>query len=105
MTLTAASYLPDQPAASSPKYLTKNIEDLTVGLVIPTHNPEGGLLDKINNERPNASTWRKLSLLSPKRDGTISEITLLRPLWWLEEQRAEIGGDVWVEVPECGISG
>ena len=103
-TLTAASH---QPATehSQPKYLTKNIEDLTVGLVIPAHNPEGGETDELNLERPNAATWRKLSLISPKRDGTMSEITLLRPLWWLEDQQAQIGSEVWVEVPECGISG
>ena len=78
---------------------------MTIGLVIPAHNPEGGETDELNLERPNATTWRKLNLISPKRDGTISEITLLRPLWWLEDQQAQIGGEVWVEVPECDISG
>ena len=73
--------------------------------MIPAYNPEGGETDVLNLERPDHVTWRKLTLISPKRDGSISEITLLRPLWWLEEQQAEIAGEVWVEVPECGISG
>jgi hypothetical protein len=87
------------------RYETKNIEDLTVGLVIPAHNPLGVEDDVLNYERPNERTWRKLNLISPKNNGTFSEITLLRPLWWLEKQQAQIGGEVWVEVPECGISG
>lgn len=91
-------------AAEKSEYVTKNIEDIRVGDVIPAMNPEGAEVDALNLERPDPETWRLLELIAPKRDGTVSEITLLRPLWWLEEQQAEVGGEVWVQVPECGIS-
>ena len=29
------------------------------------------------------SEWRKLTLRAPKRDGTVAEVVLLRPLTWL----------------------
>jgi len=102
---TVAPVLYQTEQTSATKSVTKNIEDLTVWLVIPAYNPEGGETNALNLERPNEATWRKLTFISPKRDGSTSEITLLRPLWWLEEQQAELGGEVWVEVPECGISG
>ena len=34
------------------------------------------------------SEWRKLTLRAPKRDGTVAEVVLLRPLTWLNEQRS-----------------
>ncbi len=51
------------------------------------------------------SDWRKLTLRAPKRDGTLAEVVLLRPLTWLNEQHGEVGGTVFISVPECGIDG
>ena len=49
--------------------------------------------------------WRKLTLVAPKRDGSTADVVLLRPLPWLTEQQAEVGGTVFISVPECGIDG
>ena len=49
--------------------------------------------------------WRKLTLSAPKRDGTTADVVLLRPLNWLNEQNSEVGGTVFISVPECGIDG
>ncbi len=49
--------------------------------------------------------WRKLTLRAPKRDCTTAEVVLLRPLTWLNEQHGELGGTVFISVPECGIDG
>ncbi len=51
------------------------------------------------------SDWRKLTLVAPKRDGSSADVVLLRPLQWLNEQQAEVGGTVFISVPECGIDG
>jgi hypothetical protein len=51
------------------------------------------------------SDWRTLTLRAPKRDGTTAEVVLLRPLTWLNEQYGEVGGTVFISVPECGIDG
>ena len=52
-----------------------------------------------------ASEWRKLILTAPKKNGTVSDVVLLRPLRWIEQQRAEVNGQVYISVPECGIDG
>ncbi len=49
--------------------------------------------------------WRKLTLTAPKKNGTLSDVVLLRPLRWIEHQRAEVDGQVYISVPECGIDG
>jgi len=51
------------------------------------------------------SQWRKLTLSAPKRDGTVADVVLLRPLTWLSEQQGQVGGTVFISVPECGIDG
>jgi hypothetical protein len=51
------------------------------------------------------ATWRRVRLHAPKSDGTWADVTLLRPLTWLTEHEAEVGGAVEIHVPECGISG
>ncbi|MBL4884916.1 MAG: hypothetical protein JKY95_10320 [Planctomycetaceae bacterium] len=68
--------------------------------------------------------WRLLQLEAPKDDGSISEIQMLRPLWWLEDQwhvhleNKELSAEehpfdlqklitesIYISVPECGIDG
>ena len=49
--------------------------------------------------------WRVLTLIAKKKDGSLADVRLLRPLWWLEEQHATVGGHVEIHVPECGIEG
>ena len=51
------------------------------------------------------SDWRKVTLVAPKRDGSTADVILLRPLQWLNDQQAEVGGTVFISVPECGIDG
>ena len=51
------------------------------------------------------SEWRKVTLVAPKRDGSSAGVVLLRPLPWLTEHQADVGGTVFISVPECGIDG
>lgn len=49
--------------------------------------------------------WRKLEVKLTKRDNSIAEITMLRPLWWLQLTKAREGGYLDLSVPEAGLKG
>jgi hypothetical protein len=51
------------------------------------------------------ATWRKIELRASKRDGSWAEVVLLRPVSWLEDRGARVGGTLEIAVPECGIDG
>ncbi|MEJ7595954.1 MAG: ParB/RepB/Spo0J family partition protein [Planctomycetaceae bacterium] len=93
-------------AAASPSSqieLTK-IEELTVGRRVQADSPTTELDLQFGSDVVSAD-WRKLTLVAPKRDGSTADVVLLRPLTWLNEQQAEVGGTVFISVPECGIDG
>ncbi|HVC96161.1 MAG TPA: RHS repeat-associated core domain-containing protein, partial [Pirellulales bacterium] len=93
----SASVLP----AEAPR--TKNIEDIRVGDRVLAGNPTDELDLSLGLDEPDAATWRKLVLRAPKADGTWSDIELLRPVWWLEQETRRVAGRVWITVPECDI--
>jgi len=80
------------------------IEQLVVGQRVRSDNPTAGV-DLQFGADIIPSEWRKLTLRAPKRDGTVADVVLLRPLTWLNQQRGEVGGTVFISVPECGIDG
>lgn len=59
----------------------------------------------IDDEDVTPETWRGINLEMRKADGSIAKIDLLRPLWWLEEANAEVGGTITLSMPEMGIEG
>lgn len=67
-------------------------------------SPNGEFDDQFGTEVI-PSEWRKLTLTSPKKNGTLSHITLLRPMEWIEREKAVVDGHVYITVPECGIDG
>ena len=93
----SASVLP----AEAPR--TKNIEDIRVGERVVAGNPTDELDLSLGLDEPDAATWRKLVLRARKADGSWSDIELLRPVWWLEQETRRVAGRVWITVPECGI--
>jgi hypothetical protein len=90
--------------ASQPKLDAVAISQMRVGDQVPADNPTGEK-DTEFGDTVDPPNWRKLVLLAPKKDGSTADVELLRPLWWLEEQQAEVGGTVDIQVPECGIEG
>ena len=80
------------------------IEQIQVGDRVLAESPTGEEDTSFGSEII-PSDWRKLTLRAPKRDGTTAEVVLLRPLRWLKEQHGEVGGTVFISVPECGIDG
>ncbi len=95
--------LPTEPYAAVRTTLTP-IEQIQVGDRVLAESPTGEEETAFGSEII-PSDWRKLTLRAPKRDGTVAEVVLLRPLTWLKEQHSEVGGTVFISVPECGIDG
>jgi hypothetical protein len=101
--VSSVSWLPT--SASSPTKTTLTpIEQIQVGDRVLAESPTGEEDTAFGSEII-PSDWRKLTLRAPKRDGTVAEVVLLRPLTWLYEQHGEVGGTVFISVPECGIDG
>jgi hypothetical protein len=97
------------PAGKTPtdhraQVVTKAIEDIQLGERVLGENPESSVEDRGAAE-PDPATWRELHLRAPKVDGSWADVKLLRPVSWLEEQQAKVGGTVEIAVPECGIEG
>ena len=91
-------------STSAIKPCVRPIVEYRVGFAVLTDELRGGhdtaLGDKVVPE-----SWRHLILKARKRDRSFADVELLRPLSWLEEHRARIGGRVEISVPECGIEG
>lgn len=49
--------------------------------------------------------WRHFDLEMPKPDGSIAELSVVRPLWWMEETGAKVGETIDLGMQEIGISG
>ena len=60
---------------------------------------------EIDHEEVTPETWRSINLEIRKADGSIARVDLLRPLWWLEEAGAKVGGTIYLSMPEMGIDG
>ena len=93
----------DASTLKSVEKLTR-IEELQVGERIRSDAPTEEFDLQFGSEIIRLD-WRKVTLVAPKRDGSSADVVLLRPLQWLNEQQAEVGGTVFISVPECGIDG
>jgi hypothetical protein len=93
----------DASTLKSVEKLTR-IEDLQVGERIRSDAPTEEFDLQFGTDIIR-SDWRKVTLVAPKRDGSSADVVLLRPLQWLNDQQAEVGGTVFISVPECGIDG
>ena len=62
-------------------------------------------LRSIDSEHVSPETWGSIQLAMHKADGSEVSINLLRPLWWLAEADAQVGGTIFLSMPEMGIEG
>jgi hypothetical protein len=92
------------PRAPSVAPATKKIKDIRVGDRVWADNPE---LEEARHRLPDPDPkgWRHLKLVLTKEDGRRVGIELLRPVRWLVEQRAAVGGRVRLDLPEMGCEG
>jgi hypothetical protein len=101
------SELATTPVTHSPPLVVEQaIETVQVGQrVWIGDNPSQERDLQIGEDIADPRLWREMRLRCPKRDGTLADVRMLRPVSWLEERGVHPGGRVDVEVPECGISG
>ena len=91
--------------ASSEVPLThKRIQDIQPGQWVKADNPAEEDDTEFGKD-VDPATWKLLILKAPKLDGTLADVSLLRPDHWLQQQAATVGGTVYISVPECGIDG
>lgn len=59
----------------------------------------------IDDEEITPATWRSLELEIRNYDGSVVEIGLLRPIWWLDKAGARVGETIALSIPEMGVEG
>jgi hypothetical protein len=95
-----------QPAAASrrdePAHGLRRIETIRVGQRVLGRNPQGAAA---REAEPEAATWRQLELELRKANGRLLQAVLLRPVVWLEERQARVGGLLWLDLPRMGACG
>ena len=92
---------------SQPGYVTSNIEDLRVGDWVLARNPEitDEQREQTDEEPFDPAEWRTVALRMTKPDGGRLNITLLRPLDWLEQYEVEPGATLSLDLEELGAEG
>lgn len=59
----------------------------------------------LDADEVNPRTWRRIELLAWKADEETCDVVLLRPLWWIEQAGAKVGGLIRLAMPEMGVAG
>lgn len=88
--------------ATSPRYVTKNIEDIHLGQRLVGLNPlrhETSLPSEID-----PATWRAVRL-TMLQGGVFYELAFLRSLEWLDVEEAKVGQHIDLLMPEMGLLG
>lgn len=78
------------PTTPTTKFVTKPIQDLRVGDRVLARNPEVSDSERAEAIEPDPATWRQVSLVMQKPDGSDLRIEMLRPVDWLAEQTASL---------------
>jgi len=86
--------------AGEPEVADDGADVPAAGLTSPRYVP--GDLDATHIT---PESWRRLDLRMPKADGSVAELCILRPLWWIEETGARPGVTIDLGMHEIGISG
>ncbi len=72
---------------------------------VAAFNPEVTSTQRATFQDPDPATWRMLELEMPKSSGGVMDITMLRPLAWLDAHNIVVGGSVALDMPELGAQG
>jgi len=98
------SKLSAAPSKSSPRRVTRNIEDVRLGDWVLAKNPELAAEDRPPElDHPRPENLRALSLRLQKEDDSWLDLQLLRSPDWLEEHQQ--GNTVYVDLEELGAKG
>ncbi len=80
----------------------QRINTIQVGQRLVGRNP---IREQAELVEPDPATWRKISLYMTKESGLGLWIDLLRPLSWIDERGAMVGGSIYFEMPDMGAVG
>ena len=96
---------PTAASTATPQYVTKEIRDVRIFDWVLATNPE--LTDADRAEFPDIEpdNWRLVSLAMPKQDGSRLDISLARPVSWLQANRVAPGTTIDLDLPEMGAQG
>ncbi len=81
---------------------TENIEDVRLGRRVVGRNPLREQTQSPSNIHPETHRTIRLEMI---QHGTIFELAFLRSLTWLDEQQAQVGGMIHLEMLEMGLDG
>jgi hypothetical protein len=81
------------------------IEKIAVGHRVLGQNPEVSDDERTAFDEPNATDWKTLRLRMTKQNGGRLDITLLRPVDWIEAVGAKSGSELELDLPEMGAVG
>ncbi|MFN6160908.1 MAG: Hint domain-containing protein, partial [Planctomycetota bacterium] len=84
--------------------VTQSIETIELGSRVITEAPDGLASDSEFGE-PEQSTWRKITMLQQRRDGSCIETEVLRPNLWIELLGLKEGSVIEFDLPELQTSG
>ncbi len=91
------------PADAGEQHLpAQRIDTIQLGQRLVGRNP---IRDEAELVEPDPATWRKISLYMTKESGLGLWIDLLRPLSWIDERGAMVGGSIYFEMPDMGAVG
>lgn len=92
--------------------LTKPIEDVQVGDRVAAKLPEVSNADELILHQPrwdvekiNPEQWRRIELTAVEGKDHRFDIVLLRPIEWLRQTKAKVGGSIHLYLPEQGLDG
>jgi hypothetical protein len=107
------SIIPDKPVRADAvsyskqiRLVERNIEDIRIGDRTSGRNPESISKPPIKLDVEEMETnWRLLRLQMTKVDGSVADIELLRPVWWIETREAIAGNTIYLDLAELGAEG
>jgi hypothetical protein len=79
----------------------RRIETIRLGERVLGRNPQGAAAEA----EPDSATWRQVELELHKPSGRLLYAGLLRGPAWLAAHKPEVGGTVWLDMPEMGAVG
>ncbi len=91
------------PPDTVTQLVTRNIEEVQLGERVSGNNPE--MDDQARVPDPDPATWRRIKLVINRPSGTPTEIEVLRPIAWIEDVGASVGGTIYLNLPEMGAEG
>jgi hypothetical protein len=108
-----SSIIPDKPVRADAvshseqiSLIERNIEDIRIGDRTSGYNPESISNPPIVLDVKEMETnWRFLRLQMIKADGSVADIELLRPVWWIETREAIAGNTIYLDLAELGAEG